>query len=478
MKIPMLSSKIAGRSVAAAACVLAAGLVGCNQDALLTVPTPDIVLPANVSSAAALPNAYAASLGDFQVAFSGSGSYEGLVTYSGMLGDELMNAETFTTRLEVDRRAINVINSSLLPIFQNAERARATAELVASRYVSFDNANPRHAEVLALGAYMYVVMGEDYCNGVPQSHIAEDGTFVYGDPQTDAQLFTAAVAKFDSAITIATAAGANGSTALNLALVGKARALLDLNQPAAAAAAAALVTTDKYVYNILHDENTSREYNGLFVFTVNSKRFTVANNEGGNGLPFVTLNDPRAPVVRTTVGFDGATPFYRSVKYTSLSPAAYGYLGTTGRGAPVTLASGVEARLIEAENALRNNDDVTLLAKLNAARAAAKTYSDQPTAPASPAPLTVADLGLTTTSRQNLLFQERALDMYLTNHRLGDMRRLIRQYGRDQSTVFPVGAYNPLGAAAGSAYGTDVNLPVPFEEQNNPKYKGCIDRNA
>jgi hypothetical protein len=67
-------------------------------------------------------------------------------------------------------------------------------------------------------------------------------------------------------------------------------------------------------------------------------------------------------------------------------------------------------------------------------------------------------------------------DLFGTSHRLGDLRRLIRQYGRDAESVFPTGDYNPLGAAAGTLYGTDVNLPVPFEETNNPKYSGCLDR--
>jgi hypothetical protein len=79
------------------------------------------------------------------------------------------------------------------------------------------------------------MIAESYCNGVPTSKVNDDGTFSYGTPQTGRQLLTAAVAKFDSAITSATAAG--GSTALNLARIGKGRALLDLNQAAQAATA-------------------------------------------------------------------------------------------------------------------------------------------------------------------------------------------------------------------------------------------------
>ena len=54
------------------------------------------------------------------------------------------------------------------------------------------------------------------------------------------------------------------------------------------------------------------------------------------------------------------------------------------------------------------------------------------------------------------------------------MRRLVRQYGRDSESIFPIG---PVVTRFGSSYGKDVNFPVPFDESNNPSFKGCIDRN-
>jgi hypothetical protein len=107
-------------------------LAACNQDKLLTVPTPDVVLPKDLTGSTVLPNAYAAAIGDFQVAYAGSGgnvtgtfgSTEGLVIMSGLLSDELLDAETFPTRLEVDRRATNPVNATMLAIFQLAQRAR------------------------------------------------------------------------------------------------------------------------------------------------------------------------------------------------------------------------------------------------------------------------------------------------------------------------------------------------------------------
>jgi hypothetical protein len=72
------------------------------------------------------------------------------------------------------------------------------------------------------------------------------------------------------------------------------------------------------------------------------------------------------------------------------------------------------------------------------------------------------------------MFSERAFWFFATGHRLGDLRRLVRQYGRAAESVFPTGAY-----FKGGTYGPDVNLPIPFDELNNPlAQSGCLDREA
>ena len=65
------------------------------------------------------------------------------------------------------------------------------------------------------------------------------------------------------------------------------------------------------------------------------------------------------------------------------------------------------------------------------------------------------------------LFSERAFWLFATGHRLGDMRRLVRQYGRTGRERLPRGDY-----LKGGTYGTDVNLPLPLEENNNPNSTG------
>ncbi|NUR36396.1 MAG: hypothetical protein HOQ30_20580, partial [Gemmatimonadaceae bacterium] len=178
----MHSSRLSSRRLLTAALTGTVSLAACNTDKLLTVPTPDVVLPQDINSPSALPSAYAAALGDFQIAYgggygSGLNYNEGIAQMSGLFTDELLNAETYPTRLEVDLRDVSEINSSTLQTFHDLQRARATAELVSARFRDLDRQNPDGAEVQALAAYTYVLFAENYCNGVPASSVDDKGSF-------------------------------------------------------------------------------------------------------------------------------------------------------------------------------------------------------------------------------------------------------------------------------------------------------------
>ena len=487
MTKPMHPTRRAVRAASVLALLGAVALAACDQDKLLTVATPDVVLPEDIANRAALPSAFAAAVGDFQLAYGGGYGgqtplldyNEGFAQMTALLTDEMLNAETYNTRIEVDRRATTIINQTTLQTFQVAQQARATADLVAARYRDLDPDNPQRAEVQALAGFMYVMFAEGYCNGVPTSRVLPDGTFEYGPAQSGTQLLTTAVAKFDSAITVAVAAGTAGSTALNLARIGKGRALLDLGNFAEAAAAVATVPSG-FLYEIQHSETTGRQNNAFFTFNYLESRFTVSEKEGINGLPFVSLDDPRAPVFEAVAmlggnyefGFDGSTPLFFTTKYFDYK-------------SPTPLATGAEARLIEAEAALRVGDATTYLVKLNQARASAPTYPSEPDQTSLPRPqpaaLLPSDVPATAAGRQDLLFRERALTLFLTGHRVGDLRRLTYQYGRPTESVWPTGPYqddNP--DKQGTNYGPDVNLPIPQEESNNPQFSGgqCLNRSA
>jgi hypothetical protein len=77
-------------------------------------------------------------------------------------------------------------------------------------------------------------------------------------------------------------------------------------------------------------------------------------------------------------------------------------------------------------------------------------------------------------ARVDLLFRERAFWLFGTGHRHGDLRRLVRQYGRNANDVFPTGPYR-----SGRVYGNDITAAFPrTSESRNPNYRGCLDRNA
>ena len=452
----------------------------CSPSDLLKVSNPDIINPTDVTTPGGVAALYAGAFGDFTTAaVSDNGGEAGLVLVTGQFTDELVNSETFPTRIEYDHRGpIDIKNSSLLTMFRRIHRARRSAEVAAAAIKAVDTSpltDTRIGDMYSLAGLIYVGMGEAYCNGMPVSDATLDGVLTFSDPLTTTQVFNRAVDRFDSALKY------YGSAAnVSLAKIGLARTLLDLNQPAAAAAAVAGVPTS-YVYNLTYNLGVTAQNNPIYGFMNLNKRFSVADRDGGNGLNFRSALDPRVPWARvpaTNKGFDGATPQNDQGKYINES-------------APIPMATGVEARLIEAEAALAANDPTTWLNTLNTLRANLALYPKVfpavfPAVPAGssflpgftqPPPLVDP---VDPAARVDLMFRERAFWLYLTGHRLGDLRRLVRQYGRTADAVFPGGGgaqYVVDGNPKGGVFGNDVNLPIPFDELNNPKFTACIDRN-
>jgi starch-binding outer membrane protein, SusD/RagB family len=457
------------------AALLALGAVACDLGSVLDVTDPDVVTPELTRDPANLPGLRAGALGDFAVAYSGVGNTEGLILSSGLLSDEFYVGDTFGTRQEVDRRSITVNNSGMLTVFRNLHRARRAAENASERFAAGDPNTVGHAEVTSLAGFTYVFFAENYCSGVPFSRLTEDSQLDHGQPQTTTQMFESAVQYFNSAIAVATAA--NNTAQLNLARVGLARALLGLNRVTDAVAAVAAVPTS-FRFEILHSENSAGQNNGVWAITHNRRGYSVAHLEGGNGLPFRVGNsqspasqDPRVLYNRTSArATDSPFAHFFQLKYPS-------------RATHVPLATGVEARLIEAEAALRQGVAglATFVARHNDLRATVSGL----------APLDiVAVTAMSQVQRENLHFQERGFWLYLTANRLADMRRLVRQYDRGSETVFPTGVWGRpayAGTAVADAslefraqgtYGPDVNFPVPDDELNNPNFQQCLSRGA
>jgi hypothetical protein len=442
-------------SIGALIGMLIVPLVACQD--LLEVDDPDIVTPENLESDLGLETLRNGALSQFTLAWTGGGAIaDNFVLHSGLMADEWIASGTYPTRQEVDQRSIQLDNGTLEGMFLVLHQARADLERAAvaiSDNAADPSADERIPEMQVFAGYMYIGFAENYCSGVPFSETVD--SIFYGDPMTTTAMLEQAVEYFDAVISHPAALPDH----VSLARIGKGRALLNLDRPDDAAQAVADVPDD-FVIHLWHSNAAGRTRNGIWEMNVSAGRWSAADTEGGNGLPFRTASDPRVPWDLVGMGFDGVTDLY--------DPGFY--LGRLDR---FPIASGVEARLIEAEAHLRNDQPAEWLGTLNALREDFPTYGallypDNPLA-GTLAPLD--DPG-TDAAREDLHFAERGFWLHSTGHRLGDLRRLVRQYDRSIESVFPSGAY-----FKGGAYGVDVNFPVPQQELNNPKFTQCLDRN-
>ena len=443
---PRRLARLARAGAAAGVAALAAAIGACDLD----VATPDIVPPGRLDDTTALPTLRAGALGDFAVAYAGNDAAgdEGIILLGGLRADEFLNRDTFEERRDVDLGTIKFDNASVADAFRSLQRARRSAEFANARFARFGPNDAGYAETLALAGFTYVLLGETFCPGVPISDVDANGQFQFGQPQTLQQLMQTALARFDSALAVATRA--RNTEQQHVARVGRGRALLNLGRFAEAAAAVRDVPTP-FVYNVEYSENTGRQNNAVFTFNNVRRRWGVANAEGRNGYDYVAAADPRVPTQTTTRnGLDGeSVRIVNQLKY----PA---------RTSSIPLATGVEARLIEAEAALQGGNVGEFARLHNVVRATA----------ALPA---LDAASLTRRQLEDVHFRERAFWLFATAHRLGDMRRLLRApYGRSYGEVYPVGAYFKLARQ----YGTDQpSLILPSEEENNPNFARCITPN-
>jgi hypothetical protein len=298
-----------------------------------------------------------------------------------------------------------------------------------------------------LNGYTYMYFAEHFCSGVPFSQTPNEGEVIYGTQTTTAEMITTAITRFQAGA----AATAGNSDQANLAAVGLGRAYIAQGAWASAAGAVSGVPDDWEYLIRSKAGGTTGQRNAVYEMNHSQRRWSLSDQEGGNGVAFRTVTDTRVPWVDSgEFGFDEETQLYHQLKFSSWDDDA-------------VVASGVEARLIEAEANLNGAGGTNWLTVLNDLRATEGL-------PALVDPGTFA-------GQVDMLFDERARWMFGTAHRLGDLRRLVREYGRAQATVFPSGPF-----FKGGVYGSDVNFPIPFEEAENPELAGltdvCLDRGA
>lgn len=380
--------------------------------------------------------------------------------WTGMVADEIRaywQANSFDRRDIVTELRLATVTLGFNPIntsppgglYERWQGVRSAATLALQADVGQRMVRAHRGELFALRGFAAVSLAESFCPGFPL-HDVVDNVAVLGSPLSTEEVFERALADLDSALVYA----ADSARILNFARVGRARALLGLGRVGEAASTVTPVPT---AYTSTAKFSTTLSLSN----TLSSWAFyfgrSVADREGINGLDFVSAQDPRVSTVQfgnVVSGLFGVG--HVPAKY--LNGSACDVSCPEKRAEPTVVASGIEARLIESEAALETGDQ-NWLAILNMLRATQ----------VSPALSALADPG-SDAARVDLLFRERAFWLFLTGHRLGDLRRLINLYGRQAENVFPTGPY-PLGGTYGPA--TSIAFPVELEAPHNPAVTGC-----
>lgn len=433
--------------------------LACSPTDVLVIEDPDIINPGNVQSAAGAQAVRVGAIARFNAATSGfpAGGTESLFLLGGLFSDEWVNGDSFIARQEIDQRVITPQNTFLTSANRVLHRARLSADQAIELLARYDANAPRWqvAEMYFIKAFTMNLMAEHYCDGLIFSTVV-DGREQFGSPVTTVAAYEQALTHATDGLALITGTTADDVRVRSALQVMRGRILVNLNRHAEAATAVNGVATS-FRYTMRH--STSTHENAFWNFNNNVRRYSVGNNEGANGLNFATANDPRVPVCVGGTAACNAIGVTQDRRDDQSQPLHVQMLWTN-REASVAIVTGIEARLIEAEAQFKANGSA--LTALNAARATVTGLAPL-TEPATPA------------ERVNQLFRERAFWLFGTGHRVGDLRRLIRQYSRTENTVFPTGAWHK-----GGNYGTDVTVPVPADELNNPNASPqlCLARSA
>ena len=402
-------------------------LAACDFTVTNPGPTADKFL-ADTLSLSAQVNGAAYSLGDgmnYQVLHSAVAARELFPTgQSGQFGIEPRNWLGFLVTEEQGTP------------WNSLSRARWLSDqsIVRIRTVLGEAAFAKHpvaARGLVWRGFTYRVLGEAMCVSI-----------IDKGPSTPAKdNLVRAESSFTAAIEVATAA--NNPALVTAAYAGRAQVRVDLGNWPGAVADAALVPT-AFKYQMPYYANVDEYGYNRTMWSSTAQSFYKATSVWGTWYAkyYDSSRDPRVAYTQTTLTGAGAfppvgrVPWWPQAKYASQT-------------AGVNLATGREARLIEAEAALRGGDIATAMAKIDANRASAG-------APVAGRPATLADAW-------TLLKQERGIELWLEGRRLADMRR----WAANQTP----GAFDPLEVPGPTSYleGQNTCFPVSREETNtNP----------
>ncbi|MGQ0815529.1 MAG: RagB/SusD family nutrient uptake outer membrane protein, partial [Gemmatimonadota bacterium] len=394
---------------------------GCSD--LLDVEAPSRIPAEDLESPAQAALLLNGAKADFECAF---GAYAVL---SGALAGELMDATQTASRWPYTRREVTSgeamygINScAALGIYKGFSTARFDADVLVAKLQTWTDAEVTNrqsmlATAAAYSGHSHVFLGEGFCSGV-----LLDEKQVPGGEVTRAEVFNRAIQRFATAIDAAKLS--NNTQMLNLALVGRARAYLNIGNKSAAIADASLVPSG-FVYNATASTINSRRFNRVFQ-EVNQ---TNLHSIGVEYRAFTHMGapDPRVKVNNLNRNATDGTPLFTQTRY-------------SGQAAPLPMASYEEAQLIIAE-AKGGQDAVAIINALH-------TKAGLPAFASSDA-----------NEIQSHVIAERQAELFLTGHRLFDVDRFKLARLPAAGTQFP----------KGGSYGSTSCFPLPdIEKLNNP----------
>ncbi len=425
---------------------------------LLEPQQPGVISPGDIQSATGAEALYVGALSRMKRALNGFS--DAAWNWAGLFTDEFKSADTFSQRNDADQRNLQDNDALVTGIWNAIQQGRGYARTAANALLTYEpTATTKIAEMYLDMGVLELTLGQEFCNGIPLGETV-DGSPVYTEPLTTAAVFTTAIARFDTALTyLGSAADAASKAVRNAAMIEKARAQVDLGQFSAAAAAVSAIPTS-FEYDLTYS-NTSSD-NQWWVLGPSIQRYSLGDSIDTSGpvvnaIPFASLNDPRVPVNNTgKAGEDNQTIFVWTDRL-------------AGRDDPLPVATGLDARLIEAEAKLQAGDYTGMMTILNTLRTTPPTIGAFVVDP-------MAALSVSPTTKDaaaNVLFREKAFWQFGRGVRMDDLRRLVRQYARAQDAVFPTGKFVKTGN-----YGTEVAFPVPDAEKTNPMFTGCLDRKA
>ena len=431
--------------------ILAAGVAiavsACSQvDELMEVNNPDAI-PEDALDDATLVDVLTNSvIGRF------AAEYDDPIIWAGSHPtDDQVSGINWPTTQELGARRLAYDAGPANDMFRALSRARFMADSVTTRLGNLlenPQSDRRMALVLAYSGYSYTLMAEIMCEATIN---------VGAERYTPAQLADMAIAKFQAAIPIAQAAGADD--VLNLARTGLARAATAAGDQALVMSAAADVPADfiwwvEYKESALEntlDDNVTGANHTIGVHP----RLLKAWGTYGEVIPIEAQTDPRVqfnPNPRT--GHDA-----RTILYTPYQPLAYSdYTGTLQTDAvrPVVFNPDTDIRLGSYLDAMHNyyeaagptgtGPEGSTLDFVNSRRAVGNQ-----------APVNLSGDALMTELRE-----QRMRDLFLGGFRLGDLRRWKAQGINDPDSQFPTGPH-PNTSVLGQ-YGDLECFPLPIAE--------------